>query len=218
MWPLKPRRNGMPPAEWMKQNSFLLGGERVPTRLAEFDTVLSGGKGTGKTTALIALMLSLIQSRIASGAPFNVHAYTPKPDDFYPLLRAVFEPLGFSVRSTNPFMNDSWSWDGSMNLTDPPKIDELTAAVIKDDGRDQGRFFRQTAQLLLRGVIQSLATTHPRPLDDAACGEHPENAFALEAGPRPERAHPSSPLAPLGGAGADGPEHPRDAPGRTQRA
>ena len=59
---------------------------------------------SGKTTAMIPLMVSRIQGYIDRGEPFNVHAYTPKPDDFYPVLKALFEPQGISVRTTNPFM------------------------------------------------------------------------------------------------------------------
>ena len=169
MWkPLKRNRPRLPapqgetpPAEWRRKNTFLFGAEQVPRRLAEFDTILSGGKGTGKTTALVALMLSQITGHVESGKPFNVHCYTPKPDDFYPILRAVFEPLGISVRSTNPFLNGSWSWDGAIDLTTPPKMHELVAAAIKDDGREQNPFFKKAAQLNFRGVIQSLAATHP---------------------------------------------------------
>lgn len=156
------RGSSRPSEEWLAKNTILIGGERVPLRLTEFDTIVSGGKGTGKTTALSAQLVSHIDCLLAAGRPFNVHAYTPKPDDFYPLLKGLYEPLGISVRATNPFLIDSWSWDGSMDLTDPPKIDELAVSAIKDDGRDNNPYFKRAAQLVLRGVIQSLATTHPR--------------------------------------------------------
>jgi hypothetical protein len=157
--PVPPRES--PPAEWRAANTYLYAGQEAPVRFAEYDTIMSGGKGTGKTTALIALMISLISSRIAASIHFNVHAFTPKPDDFYPLLKAIFEPLGIKVRCTNPFIEESWSWDGSMDLKTPPAIDELVATTIKDDGRDMNPFFKKTAQLVLRGIIQSFSTTHP---------------------------------------------------------
>lgn len=150
-----------PPEDWLARNTYLVAGQRVPIRLAEYDTIWSGGKGTGKTTAMVAQMASHIDCLIAAGRPFNVHAYTTKPDDFYPLLKERYGPLGISVRATNPFLRDSWSWDGASDLNNPPRIDELTASQMKDDGRDSAPFFRKAAQLCLRGVIQSLATTHP---------------------------------------------------------
>ena len=150
-----------PPREWLLKNTFILGAARVPNKLAEFDVIISGGKGVGKTTAFVALMLSRIDGLIASGKPFNVHAFTPKPDDFLPLLKARYEPLGISVRSTNPFIRDSWAWDGAMNLTDPPKVDEMAVTAIPDSPNEHNPFFTKTAQLVLRGVILSLATTHP---------------------------------------------------------
>ncbi|MFO0890984.1 MAG: type IV secretion system DNA-binding domain-containing protein [Isosphaeraceae bacterium] len=150
-----------PSEEWQKRNTCLFGAERIPTRLIEYDTVLSGGKGTGKTTALTALMRSLIDSRIASGRPFSVHAYSPKPEDLYPWLKETYEPLGYEVRTTNPFMQNSWAWDGAMNLTSGPSINEAVAALIKDDGHEKDPFFKNCSRLAIRGVIQSLAATHP---------------------------------------------------------
>lgn len=160
---LKRRLRSTPPhptADWLAGNTFFLGGLRVPLRIAEYDTVYSGGKATGKTTALKVQMTSHIDAHIASGRPFNVHAYTPKPDDFYPLLKARYEPLGVSVRATNPFIVDSWSWNGAGDMTNLPKMDQLASVAIKEDFRDQNPFFRKTAQLLYRGVVQSLAATH----------------------------------------------------------
>jgi hypothetical protein len=150
-----------PTAEWLAGNTFTLGGLSVPLRIAEYDTVYSGGKGTGKTTALKAQMTSHIDAHIASGRPFSALVYTPKPDDFYPLLKARYEPLGVSVRATNPFIADAWSWDGAGDMTNLPKMDQLASVAIKEDLRDQNPFFRKTAQLLYRGVVQSLAATHP---------------------------------------------------------
>jgi hypothetical protein len=129
--------------------------------MTEFDTVFSGGKGTGKTTALVAAMTSHIDAMLAAGRPFNAHAYTPKPDDFYPLLKERYGPRGVSVRATNPFIGDSWAWDGAADLTTPPQVEQLATTAIRDDGRDHNPFFKKAAQLLLRGVVQSLGTTHP---------------------------------------------------------
>jgi hypothetical protein len=131
-----------PDERWRVANTYLFGGLRIPVRFAEFNTCLSGGIGTGKTTALIALMVSRIQGLIESGKPFNVHCYTPRPNDFLPLLKSLFEPLGLSVRATNPFLTDSWAWDGLLDLCTQPSIDELTTVVIKDDGKDASPFFR----------------------------------------------------------------------------
>ena len=151
---------GQPPEDWLLKNTVVMGGLDVPLRLMEYDTVYSGGKGTGKTTALIVQMLSHLDALIASGRPFNAGCYTPKPDDFYPLLKERYEPLGISVRSTNPFIEDSWALDSAADMTSLPKMDGLVAAAIKDDGREQNPFFKKTAQLLLRGVVQSLSFTH----------------------------------------------------------
>lgn len=156
-----PAPRATPPVKKRAGRSFLFGAEEIPDRFAEFDTLISGGKGTGKTTALLAQMDSHIESKLRSGKPFNVKAYTPKPDDFFPFLKEKYEPLGMSVRSTNPFIEGSWCWDGCLDLTCPPKIDELVAALMKDDGREQNPFFKKAAQLFLRGVTQSLSTTHP---------------------------------------------------------
>jgi len=152
---------GQPPEDWLLKNSVVMGGLDVPIRLMEYDTVYSGGKGTGKTTALIVQMISHLDALIASGRPFNMHCYTPKPDDFHPNLKARYESTDISVRTTNPFIRDSWAWDGAAAMTCLPKMDELAAAVIKDDGREQNPFFKKTAQLLFRGVVQSLSFTHP---------------------------------------------------------
>lgn len=158
---LQPDDPNRPPAEWLASNTIAFGGVASPLRMVEFNILVSGGMGTGKTTAFIALEVSHIDALIAGGRPFNVHAYTPKPDDFYPLLKARYEPLGISVRSTNPFIADSWAWDGATGLTCLPRIDELTAVAIKENGREQNPFFKKAAQLLLRGIVQSLGTTHP---------------------------------------------------------
>lgn len=149
-----------PSEDWLAKNTILIGGQRVPLRLSEFAMVYSGGMGTGKTTAFTAQMTSHIDALIASKRPFNVHSFTTKPDDFYPLLKARYEPLGISVRTTNPFIAESWAWDGAGDLTNLPRMDELSAVVIKDDRRDSSPFFKKTAQLVFRGVVQSLASTH----------------------------------------------------------
>src|SRR4051794_18450672 len=78
-------QDAVPPAEWRKANTFLFGSREVSNRFAEFNIACSGGIGTGKTTAMLALMVSRIDGLIAGGKQFNVFAYTPKPDDFYPV-------------------------------------------------------------------------------------------------------------------------------------
>lgn len=162
--PFRKRRTPASAADvdaWLAANTYLVGGLPVPTRLAEFDFVVSGGKGTGKTTAMKAMMTSHVDAMIASKQKFNMHCYTPKPDDFYPMLKQLYEPLGVKVIATNPFMEESWAWDGAGTLSDPVRIDELVNVAIKEDQNDSNPFFKKATKLVVRGVIQSLAATHP---------------------------------------------------------
>lgn len=155
-----------PDDEWEEiKRTFFLGGERVPDRVAEGDILFSGGKGTGKTSMFKVLITSRIDGLISSGQPFNSFIYSPKPDDYYPILKERYEPLGISVRALNPFIIDAWAWDAAIDLTTLPKIDAMTVAVIKEkmnagSGGDANEFFVKAAQLLLRGTVHALALTN----------------------------------------------------------
>lgn len=148
-----------PDAKWIEEHTFNFGGLRVPLRFTEHDILISGGKGSGKTTALIALMLSRIQGKIERGEKFVVHCFTTKNDDFFPLMTQVFGPQGVSIRNTNPYREDSWAWDLATDLRHLPEIEHYSTTMIKDDQKDQNPFFKKSAQLITRGIIQSLAST-----------------------------------------------------------
>lgn len=154
---------GTPPEEWLRREVFLLAGLLVPKWLVEFDTVFSGGKGTGKTTVMLAMMRSLLVGEAQrSLAAWNAFAYTPKNDDFYWALKSWLEPYGVSVRSTNPFRRGSWAWSPFRgDLRGLAAVEQATRAFVKEDPKENNRYFRDAARLLVRGALVSLLATHP---------------------------------------------------------
>src|SRR4051794_17918112 len=156
---------------WLRRMTYELAGIRHALFIARFGTILSGGSGTGKTLVLLMMMKTILEAEIAQARHelipwdemrFNFICYTPKNDDFYWPLRVWCDRYGIPVRSTNPFRRGGYAWWPFLkDITGFASLEQAVRSLIKEDEKENNRYFRDASRLVLRGVIMSIKNTHP---------------------------------------------------------